>query len=91
MRGSELKVWREKRGWTQADLMQELEIGSRQTVTTWEASDRIPRTIELAVIALDQVEACNRRNGYKQLFSPTTIANSWFTPVKEHVAATGVE
>jgi transcriptional regulator with XRE-family HTH domain len=91
MRGVELKVWREKRGWTQSDLMQELAIGSRQTVTTWEASDRIPRTIELAIIALDQVEACNRRGGYKQQFTPATIANSWFGPIKAHVAATGVE
>ncbi|MDB5610935.1 MAG: hypothetical protein JWP25_7835 [Bradyrhizobium sp.] len=91
MRGAELKVWREKRGWTQGDLMQELEIRSRQTVTTWEASERIPRTIVLAVIALDQVEACNRCGGYKQQFTPTTIANSWFGPIKAHVAATGVE
>jgi transcriptional regulator with XRE-family HTH domain len=91
MRGSDLKVWRESRDWTQSDLMKELEVGSRQTVTTWEASARIPRMVELAVIALDQVEACNRRSGYKRQFSPASIANSWFTPMKEHVAATGAE
>jgi DNA-binding XRE family transcriptional regulator len=90
MRGAELKVWREKRGWTQSDLMKELEVGSRQTLTTWGASGRIPRTIELAVCTRPG-EVCNRVGGYKQQFTPATIANSWFGPIKGHVAATGVE
>jgi transcriptional regulator with XRE-family HTH domain len=91
MLGSELKRWREARGWQQSDLMKELEVSSRQTITNWESSEQLPRLVELAVIALDQVEACNRRAGFKKQFTPDRIANRWFAPIKKHVAETGVE
>jgi transcriptional regulator with XRE-family HTH domain len=91
MLGSDLKHWREARGWTQSDLMKELDVSSRQTVTSWESSIQLPRLVELAIVALDQVEACNRRTGHRRQFTPETIANRWFAPVKKHVADTGVE
>jgi transcriptional regulator with XRE-family HTH domain len=91
MRGEHLKIWRTKRGWKQADLMRELDISSRQTLTTWESSERVPRIVELAIIALDQVEACNHQAGFKQQYSPTDIANSWFNPTKTHIVETGAE
>jgi transcriptional regulator with XRE-family HTH domain len=75
MTGAELRAWREKNGWTQADLMIELEVASRQTISTWEKADRIPRLVELATIALDQVEASRKRSGFERQFTPESIAN----------------
>ena len=75
MTGAELKAWRVRIGWTQADLMIELEVGSRQTISTWENADRIPRLVELAVIAIDQVEASRKRSGFERQFTPESIAN----------------
>ena len=74
MTGSQLKTWRQERGWKQSDLMEELEIGSRQTITTWETSDEIPRLVELAIVALDQIEACQRIGRYKKQFSLDEIS-----------------
>src|SRR4051812_42202505 len=91
MRGSELKLWRTTRGWKQTDLMQELGVSSRQTLSTWETSEKVPRIVELAVIALDQVEACNKQSGFQKQYSPTDIANSWFNPTKMHIVRTGAE
>jgi transcriptional regulator with XRE-family HTH domain len=79
MKGSELRSWREHLGWTQADLMTELEIGSRQTITTWERAEKIPRLIELAIIALDQIEAARKRSGFEKQFTSENIANRHFT------------
>jgi transcriptional regulator with XRE-family HTH domain len=91
MRGEDLKIWRTARGWKQADLMRELDIGSRQTLSTWETSECVPRIVELAVIALDQVEACNHQAGFSQQYSPADIANSWFNRTKIHIIETGAE
>jgi transcriptional regulator with XRE-family HTH domain len=77
MTGEELRAWRKGRGWTQSDLMNELQVTARQTVVRWEKSGLIPRMVELSVIALDQVEGCNRRTYIKQ-FSSAEIANRWF-------------
>jgi transcriptional regulator with XRE-family HTH domain len=85
MTGVELRGWRKGRGWTQTDLMSELKVTARQTVVRWEKSDEIPRVVELAVIALDQVEGCNRRTYVKQ-FSSNDIANRWFDGLREAVA-----
>ena len=74
MTGSQLKSWRQERGWKQSDLMEELEIGSRQTITTWETSNEVPRLVELAIVALDQIEACQRIGHYKKQFSPDEIS-----------------
>ncbi|MCP4620664.1 MAG: helix-turn-helix transcriptional regulator [Bradyrhizobium sp.] len=77
MTGDELKAWRKGRGWTQSDLMKELEVTARQTVVRWEQSERIPRLVELSIIALDQVEGCNS-HVYEKQFSSSEIANRWF-------------
>jgi len=53
MNGNDLKVWRTSKGWTQSDLMRELDIKSRQTIVKWEASDKIPRLLYLAILAID--------------------------------------
>lgn len=82
MTGNELRAWRKGRGWTQADLMKELEIAARQTVVRWEQSERIPRMVELSIIALDQVEGCNRR-GYAKQFSSAELANRWFDGLRQ--------
>jgi transcriptional regulator with XRE-family HTH domain len=74
MTGEELRAWRKGRGWTQSDLMKELEVTARQTVVRWEQSDRI--------IALDQVEGCNRRT-YAMQFSSAEIANRWFDGLRK--------
>jgi transcriptional regulator with XRE-family HTH domain len=75
MTGLELRAWREKIGWTQVDLMVELEVKSRQTMSTWEHAEKIPRVAELAIIALDQIEASRKRSGFERQFTPQSIAN----------------
>lgn len=74
MTGTELRIWREGLGWNQTDLMHELEVRSRQTISAWEASDAIPRIVELAIIALDQVEACRKRSGFESQLTPECIS-----------------
>lgn len=74
MTGADLRGWREKLGWNQIDLMQEMEVRSRQTISTWEASKEIPRLVELAIIALDQVEACRKRSGFESQFTHERIS-----------------
>ncbi|HMA73302.1 MAG TPA: helix-turn-helix transcriptional regulator [Xanthobacteraceae bacterium] len=75
MTGRELRAWREKIGWTQVDLMVELEVKSRQTMSTWERAEKIPRVVELAITALDQIEASRKRSGFERQFTPESIAN----------------
>ncbi len=75
MRGNELREWRQRLGWTQSDLMEELEISSRQTLSSWENAEEIPRLVELAIIALDQVEACRKRGGFESQWTPAIIAH----------------
>jgi transcriptional regulator with XRE-family HTH domain len=82
MTGAELRAWRKGRSWTQADLMNELQVTARQTVVRWEQSDVIPRMVELSIIALDQVEGCNRR-GYAKQFSSAEISNRWFDGLRQ--------
>lgn len=57
MTGSELKAWRKANGYeTQESLQRELGIGSRGTISAWEnATDPLPRILELALIALQRV------------------------------------
>jgi transcriptional regulator with XRE-family HTH domain len=73
MSGKELRSWRQFRGWKQADLMSELEVSSRQTISTWESMPEVPRIVELAVIALDQVEACRKLSGFEKQWTPEII------------------
>lgn len=72
--GADLKTWRERVRWTQAELMTELEIRSRQTIATWESAEKIPRLVELAILALDQIEASRKRSGFEKQFTPESIA-----------------
>lgn len=53
MRGSELIAWRELMGFSQLDLMKELGVKSRQTISSWENSEEIPRIVALAIKALE--------------------------------------
>jgi hypothetical protein len=62
--------------------MNELQVSARQTVVRWEQNDKIPRMVELSIIALDQVEGCNRR-GYPKQFSSAEISNRWFDGYRE--------
>jgi len=67
MQGEELKAWREARGYTQKDFIDELDVKSRQTVSSWERpGHKIPRLVELAVIALEHVPNCNNKLGKKK-------------------------
>jgi DNA-binding XRE family transcriptional regulator len=75
MTGAELREWRRNIGWTQADLMKELDVASRQTIITWEGATEVPRMVELAITALDQVEPCRRRSGFEKQFTLESIAN----------------
>lgn len=78
MTGAELRSWREQIGWTQADLMSELDVRSRQTISSWEGADEIPRLVELAIIAIDQIEPCRKRSGFQRQFTRESIANRRF-------------
>ncbi len=66
MTGADLRSWRTRRGWSQADLTAELDIKARQTVAAWENSEKIPRLVELAVLALDQLELVRNRSGIEK-------------------------
>jgi transcriptional regulator with XRE-family HTH domain len=73
MTGSDLKAWRKAIGWTQSHLMTELEVKSRQTVAAWEKTQRLPRLVELAIVALDQVEACRKSTESLEQFTSSSI------------------
>lgn len=86
MTGSELKEWRKRNGLSQSDLTKELGISSRQTISTWENSESVPRVIELAVCALDQVESCRILGGYEKQFKSNRLANRHFDTWKKYKA-----
>lgn len=53
MKGSEFKAWRERRGYTQTSIAQELGV-SRFTVINWEKmEDDLPRILVLAIKGLE--------------------------------------
>ena len=59
MNGTELRDWRKRNNMTQDMLRMALDIGSRQTIITWEKSEeRLPRTVELALLALEHLPEC---------------------------------
>jgi DNA-binding XRE family transcriptional regulator len=61
MKGTELSSWRLRWGYTQDELRKELGLGSRQTLVTWEHSpEDLPRTVILALTALEQVPGARR-------------------------------
>ncbi|MEO9651822.1 MAG: helix-turn-helix transcriptional regulator [Roseobacter sp.] len=54
MIGSDVKAWRKRNGYTQRELQAVLEVKSRSTMSSIEnQSNPIPRTIELALAALE--------------------------------------
>jgi DNA-binding XRE family transcriptional regulator len=66
MLGSELREWRRRNRFTQDMLRMALDLGSRQTVISWEKSDeRIPRIIELALMALEHLPQCRVVDGHR--------------------------
>ncbi|MBB4376655.1 hypothetical protein SAMN05216573_105132 [Bradyrhizobium sp. Rc3b] len=55
--GTDLKAWRKKHGFTQEMLRLALQVGSRQTIISWEKSEqRLPRYIYLALIGLEHLD-----------------------------------
>jgi hypothetical protein len=55
--GADLKAWRKKHGFTQEMLRLALQVGSRQTIISWEKStQRLPRYVYLALIGLEHLD-----------------------------------
>lgn len=66
MRGRDLRDWRKRNGFSQEELRRELELGSRQTVSSWERPEKeVPRLVELALRALELDPTCRRHGGRK--------------------------
>ena len=66
MKGRDLREWRRRNGFSQEELKEELELGSRQTVSTWERPEReVPRLVQLALHALEFDPSCRLRAGKK--------------------------
>lgn len=65
MTGAEMKAWRKRNRFTQDTLCDELDV-SRQTIMVWEKAAKVPRSIELALIALEQVPGCRVVDGERQ-------------------------
>ena len=65
MTGGELRAWRKANGYqTQEALQRELGIKSRGTISAWEnASEPLPRLVELALKALERVPECRMIGG----------------------------
>jgi transcriptional regulator with XRE-family HTH domain len=55
--GADLKAWRKQHGFTQEMLRLALQVGSRQTIISWEQStQRLPRYVHLALIGLEHLD-----------------------------------
>jgi hypothetical protein len=66
MIGSELRDWRKRNRFTQDMLRGALGLGSRQTIISWEKSEeKIPRMVELALLALEHVPGCRNIDGHR--------------------------
>jgi DNA-binding XRE family transcriptional regulator len=67
MLGTDLPGWRRRNRFTQDTLRIALGVKSRQTIITWEKSDSpIPRTVELALLALEHLpEKCRTMDGHR--------------------------
>jgi transcriptional regulator with XRE-family HTH domain len=58
MKGSDWAKWRNRLGYNQQKIMRELNVNSRQTISTWEHAEEVPRLAVLALHALEQYPAC---------------------------------
>jgi DNA-binding XRE family transcriptional regulator len=66
MLGTELREWRKRNRMTQDMLRMDLDLGSRQTIITWEKSDQpLPRIVELALLALEHLPQFRGVDGYR--------------------------
>lgn len=64
MQGSDVVAWRKRHGYNQDQLLRELGVKSRQTLSKWENSDGpIPRLVELALLALERIPECRESRG----------------------------
>ncbi len=64
MRVRDLRDWRKRNGFSQEELRQELGLGSRQTVSSWERPEKeVPRLVELALHALELDPTFRQREG----------------------------
>ncbi len=52
MTGHQLKVWRQKQGWTQTELGKRLGVRRKATVSDWERARSIPAKVAEAVAKL---------------------------------------
>ncbi len=68
MKGHELKEWRKANGYkNQTALKEELQLGSRGTVSAWENSDKeIPRIVFLALHALEHCPELKKISGERK-------------------------
>jgi DNA-binding XRE family transcriptional regulator len=80
IRGTELKEWRKRNGYTQEMLRLALGIRSRQTIITWESSEQpISKAVELALLALEFLpEKCINVSSAKFAGFVPTIARERF-------------
>ncbi len=54
MRGRDLREWRERNGFSQEELRQELRLASRQTLNSWEHFEKeVPPLVERALCKLE--------------------------------------
>ncbi len=65
--GADLRAWRKRHSMTQEMLRVALEVGSRQTIISWEKSiKRLPRYVQLALIGLEHAEGGHQfATGYR--------------------------
>jgi DNA-binding XRE family transcriptional regulator len=64
--GADLRAWRKRFGLTQDMLRIALEVGSRQTIISWEKSTkRLPRYVQLALIGLEHADGHQFMTGYR--------------------------
>jgi len=63
MTGSELARRRKQLGYNQDRFIRELGVGSRQTLSSWENADDIPRLVVLALYALERCPECQETVG----------------------------
>jgi DNA-binding XRE family transcriptional regulator len=64
--GADVREWRKKHDMTQEMLRIALEVGSRQTIISWEKSaKRLPRYVQLALIGLEHADGHQFITGYR--------------------------
>ena len=61
-----MKQWRGRHGYTQDQLLKELQVKSRQTISNWERAERVDRLVELALIALERHPECRNIHGIER-------------------------